>query len=197
MNSSIILAAGMSTRMGTLKPLLPWGDETLLAYEIRQLREAGLDEVIVVLGYRADDIHRKIGKLDCRVMLNPLFYQGRAGSIRIGAKAVNRDAEAIIVQNVDQPRDSRLLEDLLKSHRPESAATLPTCNGKHGHPVVVSGRLRSEMMAASDEAHGLDGILKAHGGAIAEAPCDDSCLVDLNTPEDYEAARRRFGLVPA
>lgn len=187
----------MSTRMGTLKPLLPWGNETLLSYEIRQLREAGLDEVIVVLGYRADDIHRKIGKMDCRVMLNPVFYQGRSGSIRIGAKAVNRDADAILIQSVDQPREAAFLRQLVASHKSEASATLPTCNGKHGHPIMVSGRLRSEMMSAAEETHGLDGVLKAHGGMIAEAPFDDSCFVDLNTPEDYEAARRRFGLVPA
>ena len=89
MISSIILAAGLSSRMGSLKSLLDWGGEPLLGYEIKTLKEAGADEVIVVLGYRADDIHRKIAKYDCRVMLNPLFYQGRAGSLRIGAKAVS------------------------------------------------------------------------------------------------------------
>lgn len=196
MISSIILAAGMSSRMGSLKPLLPWGDELLLAYEVNQLRAAGADEVIVVLGYRADDIHRKIGKLNCRVMLNPVFYQGRAGSIRIGAKAVNRDASAILIQNVDQPRTADFLRQLIAAHKDGSAATLPTCDGRHGHPVMVAGRLRAEMMAASEESHGLDGVLKAHAGEIAETPFDDSCFVDLNTPEEYEAARRRFGLVP-
>jgi CTP:molybdopterin cytidylyltransferase MocA len=197
MISSIILAAGMSTRMRRLKPLLDWGGESLLAYEVNQLKAAGVDEVIVVLGYRADDIHRIIGKLPCRVMLNPVYYQGRAGSIRIGAKAVNRDAAAIIVQNVDQPRPADFLRQLIDSHKEQSSATLPASAGRHGHPVIVSGRLRTEMMEASEEGHGLDGVLKAHAGELADAPFDDTCFIDLNTPEDYEAARRRFGLVTA
>lgn len=197
MISSIILAAGLSSRMGDLKPLLDWGGEPLLSYEIRQLKEAGVDEVVVVLGYRADDVHRKIGHLDCRVMLNPLFYQGRAGSIRIGAKAVNRDASAIVLQNVDQPRSAEFLRNLIAAHKDSSAATLPISGGKHGHPVVVSGRLREEMMAASDEQRGLDGILKSHAGEIAETEMDDSSFIDVNTPEEFEAAKRRFGFVPA
>ncbi len=197
MISSIILAAGLSSRMGELKPLLDWGGEPLLAYEIKQLKEAGVDEVVVVLGYRADDIHRRIGQLDCRVMLNPLFYQGRAGSIRIGAKAVNRDATAILLQNVDQPRSADFLRQLIAAHQEESAATIPASGGKHGHPVVVSGRLRNEMMTASDEQRGLDGVLKAHSGEIVETNMDDSCFIDVNTPEEFEAAKRRFGLTPA
>lgn len=197
MISSIILAAGLGTRMGSLKPLLDWGGEPLLGFEIAKLKEAGVDEVIVVLGYMADDIHRKVAKYDCRVMLNPLFYEGRAGSIRIGAKAVNRDATAIILQNVDQPRSADFLRGLIAAHKDESAATLPAVGSKHGHPVIVSGRLRAEMMTAADETHGLDGVLKAHAGEIAEFESDESCFIDVNTPEDFEAAKRTFGLATA
>ncbi|MYK25863.1 MAG: NTP transferase domain-containing protein, partial [Dehalococcoidia bacterium] len=50
MISSILLAAGMSTRMGQPKALLDWGGEPLICYQIRQLQEAGVDEVVVVLG---------------------------------------------------------------------------------------------------------------------------------------------------
>jgi CTP:molybdopterin cytidylyltransferase MocA len=120
----------------------------------------------------------------------------RAGSIRIGAKAVNRDATSILLQNVDQPRSSDFLRGLIAGHREDSAATLPVCAGKHGHPVIVSGRLRNELMGASDAQLGLDGVLKQHSSEIAEFAADDSCLVDTNTPEEFEAAKRRFGLTP-
>ncbi|OAI44574.1 hypothetical protein AYO38_00325 [bacterium SCGC AG-212-C10] len=195
MISSILLAAGMSTRMGQPKALLDWGGEPLVAYQVRQLREAGVDEVIVVLGHRADDIFRKMKGLPCRTMLNPLFFQGRAGSLRIGAKAVNRDADAIVVMNVDQPRTAEFLRDLIAAHKAGSAATRPAVDGKHGHPVVVAGALRTEMMAATDEAEGLNGVLKAHAGELADFPSDDRSFLDMNTPAEYEAAKGRFGLV--
>jgi CTP:molybdopterin cytidylyltransferase MocA len=130
MISSILLAAGMSTRMGEPKALLDWGGQPLVCYQVQQLQEAGADEVVVVLGHRADDIQRKMKSVKCRVMLNALFHAGRAGSLRIGAKAANREAEAIVILNIDQP-------------------TIET---------------------------------------------DDLAHLDVNTPEEYESARRRFGL---
>jgi CTP:molybdopterin cytidylyltransferase MocA len=166
--SSIVLAAGYSSRMGQPKALLDWGGEPLLAYQIKQLKEAGVDEVIVVLGHMADDIHRKIGKLPCRVMLNARYQMGRAGSLRIGAKAVSRDADAIIVINVDQPGPPLPP----RPHRcpPRGRAAPPTADGHRGPPGHRRRLLRTEMMDATDETGGLHGVLAAHNGDLADAP---------------------------
>lgn len=195
MISSIVLAAGLSTRMGEPKALLDWGGKPLVCYQVEQLRAAGVDEVIVVLGHRGDDIQRQMRGLACRVMLNPRYYQGRAGSLRIGAKAVNRDADAIVIMNVDQPRPASFIRQLIEAHRPGSLATQPFQGGHHGHPIIVSGSLRGELMAATDETDGLAGVLRGHAGELAEWNCDDDlCHLDVNTPADYGEARRRFGL---
>jgi CTP:molybdopterin cytidylyltransferase MocA len=193
-NSSIVLAAGMSTRMGAPKALLPWDGQPLLSYQVQQLREAGLDEVIVVLGDDADEIHRAIRRADCRVMLNPRFQMGRAGSLRIGAKAVNRDAEAIIIVNVDQPRPASFVRTLLDGHHRPALITRPAVEGRHGHPIVVAGELRGELMEARDEERGLEAIVHRHSDRIAEVATDDLGLLDINTPDAYHEARRRFGL---
>lgn len=188
MISSILLAAGMSTRMGEPKALLDWGGEPLIRYQIRQLREAGADEVVVVLGYRADEIHRKLHGLDYRSVLNPVYQLGRAGSLRAGAKAVSREATAIVVLNVDQPRPADLIRAVIEAHAPAASVTRPVCGERHGHPVAVSGRLRGELAEASDEDEGLRGVLAAHADAIVDVPADERCLLDLNTPDEYEAA---------
>ena len=188
MISSILLAAGMSTRMGEPKALLDWGGEPLIRYQIRQLQEAGVDEVVVVLGYRADEIHRKLHGLTYRSVLNPVYQLGRAGSLRAGAKAVNREASAIVVLNVDQPRPAELIRAVVEAHTPTASATRPAHGDRHGHPVVLSGRLRRELIAATDDQQGLRGVLAGHLDAIVDVPSDESCLLDLNTPADYEAA---------
>lgn len=195
MISSIVLAAGLSTRMGEPKALLDWGGEPLLAYQVSQLRAAGVEEVIVVLGHRADEILRSVRRSNCRFMHNPRYQHGRAGSLRIGARAVNRDADAIIIVNVDQPRPASFLRALIDHHKGTSAATRPVFGGHHGHPVIVSGTLRAEIMAATDELLGLAGVLAAHAGELAEYPGDELCHLDVNTPDDYAAARAKFGLV--
>jgi CTP:molybdopterin cytidylyltransferase MocA len=192
MISSIILAAGESSRMGEPKALLDWGGEPLICHEVRQLRDAGVDEVIVVLGHEADRIHRSMARAQCRVMLNPRFFAGRAGSLRIGAKAVNRDASAILVANVDQPRTEDFLRALLAAHRPEAAATRPAHQGRTGHPVVVAGRLRDEILAAGEANEGLRGILRTHASEVVDVELGELALLDMNTPAEYEEARRRL-----
>lgn len=194
MISSIVLAAGLSTRMGRPKALLDWGGQPLVAYHVQQLREAGADEVIVVLGHRADEIHRRMRDLPCRVMNNARYQMGRAGSLRIGAKAANRDADMILITSIDQPRTAEFLKRLIGAFNPERAGVRPVHQGHHGHPIVLSGRLREELMGVTDESEGLMAVIRAHAAELDEIETDDMLAVDINTPEDYEAARRRFGL---
>ena len=194
MISSILLAAGMSTRMGEPKPLLAWGNEPLIRYQIRQLLEGGVDEVVVVLGHRGDDVHRKLRGLAYRAVLNPTYQLGRAGSLRAGAKAVDQDATAIVILNVDQPRPASLVRTLIEAHTAEAVATRPEHEGRHGHPVVVSSRLRPELLEAADDHDGLRGILAARSDEIVDVPSDESCLLDLNTREEYEAALATIAL---
>jgi CTP:molybdopterin cytidylyltransferase MocA len=194
MISSIVLSAGLSTRMGEPKALLDWGGQPLLAYQVSQLREAGVDEVIVVLGHRGDQIRSAVKYADCRFMLNSRYHTGRAGSLRIGAKASNHDADAIIVTNVDQPRPASFLRTLIEHFDPDNAGVQPRFGQHHGHPVLVAGRLREEMLAASDEDEGLHGILKRHAAELTDYEADERCHIDLNTPADYEAARKQFGI---
>jgi CTP:molybdopterin cytidylyltransferase MocA len=197
MKSSIVLAAGMSTRMGQPKALLDWGGQPLVCYQVEQLRAAGVDEVIVVLGFRSDDIHRQMKAADCRVMLNPLFHGGRAGSLRIGAKAVNRDAESIAILNVDQPRPASLIRQVLDAHTQEYIATRPGYEGHHGHPVVVSGALRPDLLTVTDENDGLRGILRARIREVQEVQGTAECLLDFNTPEEYQAALAAYRFATA
>lgn len=192
--SAILLAAGMSTRMGETKALLDWDGEPLVCYQVRQLKEAGCDEVIVVLGHKADSVSRRMKALDCRTMLNPRYQHGRAGSLRIGAKAVSRDADAIVIADIDSPRPASFLRTLIAGHRPESAITRPVHNGSRGHPVVASGRLREELMGVTDETEGLHAVLRAHASEVGEVDAGDLLDLGFNTPEEYQAARKRCGL---
>jgi len=180
--------------MGQPKALLDWDGEPLICYQVRQLLEAGVDEVVVVLGHRADDISRQMRHLKCRIMLNPRYHMGRATSLRIGARAVNRDASAILIENVDSPRPAAFLKSLLAAHGTDGVITRPVFDGRHGHPIVVSGKLRDEVLRVEDATGGLQSVVDAHRADIVDVPSDASCEIDFNTPEEYEAARRYFGI---
>ena len=183
--------------MGQPKALLDWGGMPLVCYQVQQLRLAGLDEVIVVLGYRADEVQRQMKTADCRVMLNPRYQHGRAGSLRIGVKAVNRDSDCIVLMSVDQPRPASLIKELLAAHGPQFIATRPEFEGHHGHPVVLAGSLRPELLAVTDEEDGLRGILRSRVKEVQDIPSTPLCLVDFNSPEEDAEALAQYGPVPA
>ncbi len=194
MISSILLAAGFSSRMGEPKATLKWGGQSLVSYQVHELRAAGCDEVIVVLGHRGDDIYRQMKGLPCRVMLNGIYHAGRAGSLRLGARAVNRDADAIVIMNVDQPRPADRIQRLIAAHDTKYAATRASFEGHSGHPVIVSGWLRGELLHAMEESDGLRGILRGHGSEIQSIEGDALYVLDMNTPEEYGEALKTFGL---
>jgi CTP:molybdopterin cytidylyltransferase MocA len=190
MISSILLSAGMSTRMGEPKALLEWQGQPLVAYQVEQLQAGGVDEVIVVLGHRADDIQRHMRRLKCRVLLNALHHKGKAGSLRIGAKGANRDADAIVILSVDQPRPAELVRSLLDVHRSGGKLISRAAhNGKGGHPIVIAGNLRNELLNVTDENEGLKAVVRAHADEMQLVELGPGALLDINTPEELQEAR--------
>ena len=190
---AILLAAGESSRMGRPKSLLEWKGLTLIEYQVRELRAAGVDEVIAVLGSGAEAVRPAAERGGARVALNPAYREGRAGSIRVGALAVDAAAEAIVLLNVDQPRDRSISAAILSVHlRAGNVITVPAFHGRRGHPVVLTGGLLDELRAVREESEGLRALIRFHAAQRVELPMDDpTVLLDLNLPAEYEAARAR------
>ncbi|HEY5626090.1 MAG TPA: nucleotidyltransferase family protein [Dehalococcoidia bacterium] len=184
--AAILLAAGESRRMGVAKPLLAWRGATLIEYQIAQLHEAGVDDVIAVLGHRAEEILPPVTASGARGVVNENYREGRASSLRAGA-AEAEGAETIVVISVDQPRPAAVTRRLLAEHT--SGITVPSHGGRRGHPVVLDGALLPELREVSEATLGLRAIITRHAAEVREVPFDSpGVLVDLNTPEDYERA---------
>ncbi len=88
MISAIVLAAGLSRRMGEFKILLPWRDRTVVEQIVATLVDAGLPDILVVTGHRAEDVTAKLSATRARAVLNPRFEQGEMlSSIQAGLSA--------------------------------------------------------------------------------------------------------------
>lgn len=192
--SAILLAAGLSERMGTPKPLLPWLGATLLEYQIGQLAAAGMAEIIVVLGHRAEEVRPHAKHPLARAALNHSYREGRASSLRAGAATVDRRAEAIVILGVDQPRPAAITAALTENQLASGGLiTVPTFAGQRGHPVVVAGSLLPELAVAAEETQGLRALMRKYSGQTNEVSFDSAVvLLDLNTPADYERAKEFF-----
>jgi len=190
---AILLAAGESSRMGRLKALLPWRNSTLLEYQLRSLLEAGIHQVVVVLGYDADRLKPVVESVDgASWALNPDYLQGKTTSLKTGVAALaGKQVSEVLLLNVDQPRSAETVRTLVKRHLESSyLITIPTHGGKGGHPILITAGLLPELAVIDEESQGLKAVIRRHGEATERFELDDpTVLWDLNTPEQYQNAR--------
>ena len=189
MIAALILAAGESTRMGRLKQLLPWDGVPLVAWQASQMREAGVDDVVVVLGHEAGQVGAAVPTW-ARTTENQAYREGRATSLRCGAEALSEETDAVLILNVDQPRPawvSRLLLDRWRDTH--SLLVSPQFPRRFGHPQLIDGSLIPELRAVDEATFGLRAVVQRHVAQSLAVPVDNDAIdVDLNTPEDYESA---------
>jgi molybdenum cofactor cytidylyltransferase len=190
--AAILLAAGLSSRMGSPKPLLSWQGRPLVRYQVEQLREAGCDPVIVVTGHEREHVERALGGVEATFAYNPAYREGRAGSVRAGARAVPAGVSALIVLNVDQPRSAAITRRLLEVHHAGgSLLTVPEFGGKRGHPLVLDAALLPELFEVTEESQGIRALVQRHVERRLEVPFgSDEVLLDLNTPQAYASVQR-------
>jgi molybdenum cofactor cytidylyltransferase len=196
---AILMAGGESTRMGAPKPLLEWSEaatpgRTLIEYQLQQLQLAGVDRTVVVLGHRADDVRPFVRRAGALAVINELYTEGRASSVRVGAAALGEDTEAVLLLNVDQPRPHTVIARLLEVHRRDkNQITVPVFEGKRGHPIVVAGSLLPELRQVREATQGLRAVIQRHESEVVEVSFDTSVvLLDINLPEEYAQARARY-----
>ncbi len=193
--SAVLTAAGLSARMGSPKPLLPWRGKTLVESQIDTLLQAGASEVIVVLGHRADEVSQYVTGDAVRAVINHRYRDGRTSSIRAGLDAVSPDATDIIIMAVDQPRAPEIVSRVINAHlEADAPLTSPRYRGRGGHPLMFSATLLPELSQISEENQGLREVFERHRAEITQVHFDDPAIrLDLNTPQAYQEAYDKYG----
>ena len=189
-----MLAAGLSTRMGQPKALLPWMGTTLVEYHLEQMAASRVSRVIVVVGHEAEAVRARVGeRKGVKVVENRDYRQGRASSVVVGVREAATDSKALLLLNVDQPRPSWLIDEVIDAHfRGGAKITIPVHKGRRGHPTVFDGSLRDEMLAITEEGLGLKQVVRQDGGRVGNVEVPSSLIyLDMNTPEEYERALGR------
>jgi len=196
--AAIILAAGDSTRMGRPKALLADPDgRPFVARLVRALAGAGCHPVVVVTGRDHDAIAAALGDdrlpVDPVVVNNPAPARGQLSSLWVGLDAADAAVvDAVLVTLVDVPlvRESTVRRVVEAWSRSRAPIVRPAIGDRHGHPVLFDRAVFGELRAAPP-AEGAKAVIRADAGRIVDVPVDDEgCLVDVDTPEEYEAIRR-------
>jgi len=190
MISAIVLAAGTSSRMGSPKPLLMVGGRTLLEHVLQTVRDAHVDDIVVVLGHEANRVRSHVSFDGARSVVNPAYAEGMSSSIRAGVQAADARSDGFLIVLGDQPFVDPATIGALMARRNGSNAKIliPTYEGRRGNPVLLDRSLSEEVQSITGD-QGCRAIFGRHSQGILEVPVDDpGILVDLDTPEQIAQA---------
>ena len=196
--AAILLAAGRSRRMGAFKPLLPFGDRTVIECCINNLGAADIKDVIVVAGHRADDVREKLKDLEVSIVVNPEPDSEMSVSIACGVEQLHGNARAAIIALVDHPAvPPSVIKILIDEWTRGATLVQPEHEGRGGHPVLIDLAYRDELLAL-DPQSGLRALFAAHRDEVRRVPVESPYVArDMDTWEDYRRLHEDvFGVSP-
>jgi molybdenum cofactor cytidylyltransferase len=194
MIAAVILAAGQSSRMGQHKLLLPVLGKPLVLHVVDHAITAGFEEVLVVVGYRADALRPLLTNRPVRVIENPDYAQGQSTSVRAGIGALSPQVEAAMILLADQPLvKPAILQRLVQAWQATAKPIVaPFYNGQRGNPVLFARSLFAELLRVTGDQGGRE-ILQRHPQEIAPVPIAEAdAAQDLDTWQEYQALLKRL-----
>lgn len=185
--AALILAAGSSTRLGTSKQLLPWGDKTLLEHVIARTRSFGFEEIWVVIGHESERILDEVDFGGASVVINEEYEEGLASSLRVGLDSLIRGSRADKVMFVmgDQPevRSDVVAELVAVAKKEKRPAVVPKYRYSWSNPAIVDRSLWERLMSLEGDA-GAQRLLQAHPEWVREVWFEHLPPRDVDTPQD-------------
>jgi len=184
--------------MGAFKPLLPFGNSTVIDTCLNHLTGAGVEEIVLVVGHRAEDIRKFINSIPTKFVINPNPDAEMSSSIELGVGAISETANAILITPVDHPAvPSSIIRLLIENWRGGAKLIQPEFHGKGGHPVLIDLAFRDELMNLAEES-GLRGFFANHRQEVLRLPVDSPFVAqDMDTWDDYLTLHQAvFGYKP-
>ena len=187
----IILAAGLSSRMGQDKLRLKLGDKTVLEQTIDNIVKAGVKEIIVV-NRPENNLPILAEKYNCRIIENQHYKSGISSSLKAGLLAVKNETQGVIFALGDQPFVSvdtiKLLVNRYRNNL--KLITCPHYRGQRGNPIIFDRRTWPDLLRVNDDQGGRALFHTVAPSEIDQVDTEDPAVVmDLDTPEDYQNLR--------
>jgi molybdenum cofactor cytidylyltransferase len=188
--AGIVLAAGLSLRMGRAKLLLDWGGRPVIRRAVEQAKAGGVEELVVVVGREAQAIREALSGLQARVVENPEPEAGQASSIACGVSALGPGVGAILIALGDQPAlPAEVIPRLLQTFEETGKAIVaPLYRGVQGNPVLFAAAVFPELQGLTGD-RGARSVVEKDPARVALVSFDLPMPADLDTFEDYERLR--------
>ena len=183
---ALIVAAGMSTRMGEFKPMLSIGSISVAQRVIATLSQAGVSKIVMVTGYNATILERHLSGNGIIFLRNENYETTQMfDSVKIGLSYLQDKCDKVLFTPVDVPLfTARTVKTILDSGAPLAA---PMCEGQQGHPILIANNLIPEILNDCGEM-GLKGAMDRCSVPLLRIDVEDPGTIhDADTPEDFSA----------
>ena len=190
--SAVVLAAGLSRRMGRSKPLLELNGRTVIEHVLERVRAVEeISSIIVVTGHAGERVAAVVRAQPVEIVYNTNYEKGEMlSSVQAGLRALPDGVDAIMIVLCDQPLISpgtmSALAQAWSQRRPR--VLLPRFEGKHGHPIVLGAEGIGEILALPMDATLKDYTSRQVRSTIELDVDDPEILRDLDTPQDLARA---------
>lgn len=191
--SAILLAAGLSRRMGKdNKLLLDIAGKAMVRNTAERILESGVSDLIVVVGHEAREVKNALRGLKCSFVENPDYEAGQMTSVHIGLESLTSHCDGIMICLADQPElTARDYGVLMWKYRdvPEGQVMVPMVKGQRGNPIILPSTLRDEILGGQLNFGCRQFIHKNPERTYQMEMGNDHFIKDIDTPEAYSELR--------
>ena len=181
---ALIVAAGMSSRMGDFKPMLNIGSISVAQRVVATLSQAGVSKIVMVTGYNATALERHLAGNGIIFLRNEAYQSTQMfDSVKIGLRYLLDKCDRILFTPVDVPLfTAKTVKTILDADAP---LVVPVCAGELGHPILIDNRLIPEILNDCGEM-GLRGAIDRCSVPALRINVEDfGTIQDADTPEDF------------
>jgi molybdenum cofactor cytidylyltransferase len=188
--AAVVLAAGLSRRMGQAKLLMKVGGRAIIRYVVESVLAGGVDSVWVVTGPDVEPIEAALAGLEVQIVVNPAPEEGQASSIRAGIAALPPSVEAALIALGDQPLLAPAIIPALLAARRTSPKLIvaPRYRDGQGNPVVFKRDIFPELLCLTGD-QGARPIIQKEPARVEWVDLDLPMPPDVDTPDDYAKIR--------
>lgn len=190
MIAAVVLAAGLSRRMGQAKLLMPVGGRAIVRYVVESVLAGGVDSVWVVTGPDVLPIEAALAGLEVQIAVNPAPEEGQASSLRAGIAALPASVDAVLIALGDQPSLApSIIPALLAARRTSSKLIVaPRYRDGQGNPVLFKREIFPELLRLTGD-QGARPIIQKEPARVEWVDLDLPMPPDVDTQDDYEKIR--------
>ena len=196
MITQILLAAGLSTRMKTPKPLLDFEGVPLLGRLLEECRQSTVDTIVVVLGHEKEKILQQVDFSGISVVVNSHYTKGQTSSFQCALQNLDPETEAFLNLPVDHPLVTRKeIDTVVEAYRnrePGAKIFIPMFEGREGRPVLFDISVAKEILALTSE-QPVNEVIERLQEDVSFVPiANPYTMKDMDTPEDYRECLEIF-----